>query len=174
MISSRFRGVRTANASAVSAFAEAVDEDVDEAQGRRLPVACAVGIKDAEKRSKEVFGRDVGTDRARRDRAVQQQAGSRRELLEGVGFQLGRPMRDELQSLDQTLLGCDQANVGVQPVPQRLDGVAIEGELSGQLAEMVDLVTVDGLEQRLARWEMPIQRSYADARVSSDPLKASL
>ena len=157
-----------------SALAQAVDEDVDETQGGRLPIGFALGVKDADQRSEEVFGRDVGTDRPGRNGAIQQQPRSRRQLCEGIGFQLARPMRDKLKSLDQAFLGCGQANVGVKPAPQRADRVGLERELSGKLAEMIDLMTVDGLEQRLARWEMPVQRADADASMSSDRLKACL
>ncbi len=51
----------------------------------------------------------------------------------------------------------------MQPAPQGLDGGASPPKLFGKLAELVDLVAIDRLEQGLARREVAVERSDADA-----------
>ena len=53
-------------------------------------------------------------------------------------------------------------------------GAASRGKLLGEIDELVDLVAVDGLEQRLARREMAIERADADPGRAGHRLEAGV
>ena len=60
----------------------------------------------------------------------------------------------------------------LQPAAQRLDRLGLVLQLLGQFAELLHLAPIDGLEQGLARREVPIERADADTGPSRHGLQA--
>ena len=83
-------------------------------------------------------------------------------------------MRSQLQAPDHALLGRDEADLGMQPRAQSLDRIGFSGEPVGQIAELIDLVTIDRLEKRLARREMPVECANPNFRATRHRFQAGL
>src|SRR5262249_39718782 len=70
-----------------------------------------------------------------------------------------------------SLLRRDELDVGLQPATQRVDGFGLALQLLCEFAELLDLAPIDGLEQRLARREVTIERTDTDTGPLGDRFK---
>src|SRR5271166_7101668 len=72
-------------------------------------------------------------------------------------------MRGEGQGRHHALLCRNEPHISVQPSPQSFDWRSFVGEALRELAELIHFTPVYRLEQGLARREVTIERSDADA-----------
>ena len=72
------------------------------------------------------------------------------------------------------LFGGDELHNRAHPLTQRVDGLRFLFQLLGQVCKLLHLVTIDGLEQGFARWEMPVEGANSDPGRARDSFQAGV
>ena len=109
----------------------------------------------------------VGARRPRRLRTLEQRLAGRVEGAAAAAEEVGVAVAVGEQLLGERLLGREIAGEAVQPGRERIEGLEL-GQIRGRLAERLDLVDVDRLEQLLSGREVAVERADADARAARD------
>src|ERR1700722_17033497 len=158
----------------IGSHAKAVDKDIEQTHHALLPAGLVVQVAHADQRPQQVFRTDIGADFAGRDGAVQQGTDGLGQTIERKSGQLRRALHRKRQRRRHALLGGDEFDIGSQPAPQGIDWIGLALQRFRQFAELLHLAPVDGLEQRLTRREVTIERPDADPGPSRHSLKARL
>ena len=147
--------------------AQAVDHDVEDPVDLR---GIGVDRRDAAEQARDVDEACVRTGVARSLRALQQAVTGARDC-DTAGAEDLRVGADRAEHLlcERALRG-READELAQPRDERVPGLEV-GKAGGRAADGLDLVEVDGLEQMLARREVPVERADADLRPPGDVLE---
>lgn len=148
------------------------DQYVDEPAGALLPAGYSGGVKDPHERSDEIVWIGVCAQFAASDSARDQcDKGSVNKTARPFD-QSHRAARDGVHSRDDEALGSNMVNKEKHPGTQRFKRRHGGREPLFGRGKLFNFAAVNGLDEGVARWEVPIEGTGTDAGPARDIVEA--
>jgi len=160
--------IGTASSSRVVRGSESVEEDVEQTVGAHGSTGLPTDHEDPDQARGDLRRGHVGAQFTGRGAGVEDAPDRGEDLI--AGPRMGEPTRfDHCQErVEHAALRRYPLPVEIHPGSKGLRRGVTEEQFASARREAVDLVSVDGLDQRLARRKVAIERRYADVGLPGD------
>ncbi len=148
------------------------DENVDEALGGLGPCVPRDESRNAGERAQEIERVNSETDLAAGDGVIDQHRDRFLGLRTGGRIKVGRSADERVERFGHPVLGRHIVHEQEHPLAQSFHRGIFVGEVRSGGHKLFGLVTVDGLNEGIARREMAIERANSDIGGARDLLKA--